>query len=343
MYHKNLPRRVGFTPKFENGVKTFVEWDKCGRGHMDGDKIRCPYRKCKNTKDFFDADSPLPEEQTPTTHEEVACYTRRMMSIRNTASFVETIEVVFFKNNYGAHDVSCHTSNGGVLNVSSICSLNKKIPTKNHTEYKVAHPRLTGDQIRDWVADINPIVEMPLTLPSGYELRMHGMKSHDYYIFMHKLIPIVFSEMLSKHVKSASTKVSLLFQRICSTTLDVAKLRDLEHNITVIMCNLQKIFSPTFFGSIEHLNDHLSYEAHVGDQRNTCGCAPLKVERSIQTKHASKNNDLTSNKDGIRWSICNYPGRASGASKKRWLSGSGCHIIETYILTNCEVVTPYYE
>ncbi|KAL0394787.1 UNVERIFIED_CONTAM: hypothetical protein Slati_4444900 [Sesamum latifolium] len=33
----------------------------------------------------------------------------------------------------------------------------------------------------------------------------------------------------------------------------------------------------------------------------------------------------------------------SGASKKRWLSGSERHIIETYILTNCEVVTPYYE
>ncbi|KAL0423494.1 UNVERIFIED_CONTAM: hypothetical protein Sradi_0884200 [Sesamum radiatum] len=42
-------------------------------------------------------------------------------------------------------------------------------------------------------------------------------------------------------------------------------------------------------------------------------------------------------------SIFNYPGRASGATKKKWLSGPKRHIIETYILTNCEVVTPYYD
>ncbi|KAL0368051.1 UNVERIFIED_CONTAM: hypothetical protein Scaly_1024000 [Sesamum calycinum] len=34
--------------------------------------------------------------------------------------------------------------------------------------------------------------------------------------------------------------------------------------------------------------------------------------------------------------------RASGATKKRWLNGPKRHIIESYILTNCEVVTPYY-
>ncbi|KAL0393121.1 UNVERIFIED_CONTAM: hypothetical protein Sradi_2534900 [Sesamum radiatum] len=38
-----------------------------------------------------------------------------------------------------------------------------------------------------------------------------------------------------------------------------------------------------------------------------------------------------------------YPGRASGATKKRWLNGPERHIIESYILTNCEVITPYYE
>ncbi|KAL0405153.1 UNVERIFIED_CONTAM: hypothetical protein Slati_3829200 [Sesamum latifolium] len=36
--------------EFEDGVKTFIEWAKGQRGHMDGDKIRCPFQKCKNTK-----------------------------------------------------------------------------------------------------------------------------------------------------------------------------------------------------------------------------------------------------------------------------------------------------
>ncbi|KAL0345548.1 UNVERIFIED_CONTAM: hypothetical protein Sradi_4386100 [Sesamum radiatum] len=50
MYNKNLLGRAGLTLEFEDGIKTFIKWGKDQRGHMDGDKIRCPCRKCKNTK-----------------------------------------------------------------------------------------------------------------------------------------------------------------------------------------------------------------------------------------------------------------------------------------------------
>ncbi|KAK4381796.1 hypothetical protein Sango_2935300 [Sesamum angolense] len=50
MYNKNLSRRVGLTPEFEDGVKIFIEWAKGQHRHMDGDKIKCPFRKCKNTQ-----------------------------------------------------------------------------------------------------------------------------------------------------------------------------------------------------------------------------------------------------------------------------------------------------
>ncbi|KAL0423445.1 UNVERIFIED_CONTAM: hypothetical protein Sradi_0879300 [Sesamum radiatum] len=57
----------------------------------------------------------------------------------------------------------------------------------------------------------------------------------------------------------------------------------------------------------------------------------------------SRNDDLVMNDTRIQQSIFNYLGRASGASRKRWLSGSEQHIIKMYILTNREIVTPYYE
>ncbi|KAL0458580.1 UNVERIFIED_CONTAM: hypothetical protein Slati_0485200 [Sesamum latifolium] len=58
----------------------------------------------------------------------------------------------------------------------------------------------------------------------------------------------------------------------------------------------------------------------------------------------SRNDDLAMNDDTlIQQSIFNFSGCGSGTSKKRWFSGSERHIIETYILTNYEVVTPYYE
>ena len=90
------------------------------------------------------------------------------------------------------------------------------------------------------------------------------MKRHDYHVFMQKLILIPFSEMLLEHVRSALTEVSLLFQSICSTMLDVVKLHELENSIAIILCNFDKIVPPVFFESMEHLIGHLSYDAREG-------------------------------------------------------------------------------
>ncbi|KAK4388614.1 hypothetical protein Sango_2468000 [Sesamum angolense] len=43
------------------------------------------------------------------------------------------------------------------------------------------------------------------------ELMLHGMKSHDYHVFMKKLIPIAFYKMLPESMWSALAEVSLLF------------------------------------------------------------------------------------------------------------------------------------
>ncbi|KAL0314988.1 UNVERIFIED_CONTAM: hypothetical protein Scaly_2900000 [Sesamum calycinum] len=187
------------------------------------------------------------------------------------------------------------------------------------------------------------------------ELRMHGMKSHNCYIFMQKLIPIAFCEMLPEHVWSALIEVSLLFQSICSTTLDVRKLNELENNVDIILCNLEKIFLPAIFDSMEHLIVHLPYEARVGGPVQYRWMYPFErflpelkkkvknkafVEASIvevyiveeigmctsqyfesfmQSKRSMprRNDECTSNSDGFQVSIFNYPGRASGALKER--------------------------
>ncbi|KAL0406611.1 UNVERIFIED_CONTAM: hypothetical protein Slati_3975000 [Sesamum latifolium] len=187
--------------------------------------------------------------------------------------------------------------------------------------------------------------------------------------------------MLPESVCGALTEVSLLFQILCSTTLDVKKVQELEDTVPIIMCNLEKIFPPSFFDSMEHLIVHLPYEARVGGPVQYKWMYPFErflrelkmkvknkahVEASIveaylveeiglfcsqyfelqvlcKRDRPGRNDELTMNDTRIQQSIFNFPGRSSGASKKRWLSGSKRHIIETYILTNCEVVMPYYE
>ncbi|KAL0325043.1 UNVERIFIED_CONTAM: hypothetical protein Sradi_5073600 [Sesamum radiatum] len=96
------------------------------------------------------------------------------------------------------------------------------------------------------------------------ELRLHGMKSHDCHIFMQKLILVAFREMVPEHVWSALTEVSLIFKVLCSTTLDIRKVQELEDSVAVIMCNLEKVFPLAFFDSMEHLILHLPYEARLG-------------------------------------------------------------------------------
>ncbi|KAL0361070.1 UNVERIFIED_CONTAM: hypothetical protein Sradi_3791500 [Sesamum radiatum] len=60
-----------------------------------------------------------------------------------------------------------------------------------------------------------------LKFPDGYasnlarcvdmkELRLHGMKSYDCHVFMQKLIPIAFHEMLSESVWNALTECHMV-------------------------------------------------------------------------------------------------------------------------------------
>ncbi|KAL0358497.1 UNVERIFIED_CONTAM: hypothetical protein Sangu_0699100 [Sesamum angustifolium] len=187
---------------------------------------------------------------------------------------------------------------------------------------------LTKDQKRkvcEWVKC--------LRFPDGYasnlsrcvdmtELRLHGMKSHDCHIFMQKLIPVAFREMVPEHVWSALTEVSLMFQVLCSTTLDIRKVQELEDSVAVIMCNLEKVFPPAFFDSMEHLILHLPYEARVEGPYSIGGCTLLREDFR---------------------DIFNHPGRPSGALKKRYATGQERHMMETYVLCNSEVAAPYYE
>lgn len=58
--------------------------------------------------------------------------------------------------------------------------------------------------------------------------------------------------------------VSLFFRDICAKTLHKDNLALLEKNIGVVLCNLEKIFPPSFFDVMEHLTIHLAHEARLG-------------------------------------------------------------------------------
>lgn len=114
-----------------------------------------------------------------------------------------------------------------------------------------------------------------LKFPDGYasnvsrcvdlhKCKMWGMKSHDCHVFMERLLPIAFREMLNEPVWKAMTEVNLFLRDLCSSTLKKEELKKMEKNIVVTLCKLEKILPPGFFDYMEHLLLQLAYEARVG-------------------------------------------------------------------------------
>ena len=93
--------------------------------------------------------------------------------------------------------------------------------------------------------------------------KLFGIKSHDCHVFMQRLIPIEFREMLPSAVWQALTELSLFFKALTSTMLKTEAMMRLESEIPIIICKLEWIFPPSFFYSMEHLSIHLAYEIRV--------------------------------------------------------------------------------
>ncbi|KAK4390184.1 hypothetical protein Sango_2081700 [Sesamum angolense] len=128
-------------------------------------------------------------------------------------------------------------------------------------------------------------------------------------------------------------KISLLFQSICSTTLMLISFMSWKIVLPSSCAILRRYFRKLFFDSIEHLIVHLPYEACVGGLVQYMWIYPSEgflhelknkyFESNVQSKQSMprRNDECTSINDGFQVSIFNYPDRASGATKKRWLSG----------------------
>lgn len=91
-----------------------------------------------------------------------------------------------------------------------------------------------------------------------------GLKSHDAHIMMQQLLPIALRASLPKKVVLPLIRLCCFFREICSKVLDVDELERLETEIAVTLCDLERIFPPSFFTVMVHLVSHLAAEAKIG-------------------------------------------------------------------------------
>ena len=118
----------------------------------------------------------------------------------------------------------------------------------------------------EWVKNLIMLDDYAAKLDRHVDIsggRLFGMKSHDCHVFMERLLPIAFIS-LPDPIWGSITELSQFFRDLCTTTLWESELIQMELNIPLILCKMERIFPPGFFDCMEHLPIHLPYEARVG-------------------------------------------------------------------------------
>ena len=126
---------------------------------------------------------------------------------------------------------------------------------KNERTGKYPQACYTLDKLRkkilcDWLKELRFLDGYVSNMSRCVDMNKHklfGMKSHDCHVFMQRLIPIAFRELLPEDVWSPLTELSNFFKDLTSTVITEEEMRRLEEAILVIICRLEHIFSPSIF------------------------------------------------------------------------------------------------
>ena len=66
-------------------------------------------------------------------------------------------------------------------------------------------------------------------------------------------MPVAFRELLPTNVWKAIIELSLFFKSLIATIITNEDMAILESDIPIILCKLERIFPPSFFDSMKHL------------------------------------------------------------------------------------------
>ena len=114
------------------------------------------------------------------------------------------------------------------------------------------------------------------------------MKSHDYHIWIERLLPAMVRGYVSEHVWLVLAELSYFLRQLCAKELSRTIIDDLEKAAPVLLCKLKKIFPPGCFLPMQHLIVHLPYEAWMGGPVQDRWCYP--IERCLNTLHKKCRN-----------------------------------------------------
>ena len=108
------------------------------------------------------------------------------------------------------------------------------------------------------------------------DLKLVGLKSHDFHVLMQQLLVVAIRDILPKKIRHAITRLCFFFNVICSKVIDSLKLDELENKDAIILCQLEMYFPPSFFDIMIHLIVHSMREIKC------CGPVYLRWMYSVE-------------------------------------------------------------
>jgi len=120
-----------------------------------------------------------------------------------------------------------------------------------------------------------PVIQN-LQTPDGYasnisrcvnmkDCTLNGLKSHDDHVLLQDILPVALRSCYpSKEVMKIVVQLANFFKMLCSKVVDLSELDKLQESIVMTLCDMERIFVPSFFTMSVHLMVHLVEEVKLG-------------------------------------------------------------------------------
>ncbi|XP_052111602.1 uncharacterized protein LOC127742970 [Arachis duranensis] len=96
------------------------------------------------------------------------------------------------------------------------------------------------------------------------ERRISGYKTHDAHFILHYLLQIPIKGILPDQVVVPLIRLGSFFCQLCQKSITLQEIDQLEEDIVTTLCQLERIFPPSFFDIMIHLPIHLANEVRLG-------------------------------------------------------------------------------
>jgi len=120
-------------------------------------------------------------------------------------------------------------------------------------------------------------------------MRINGLKSHDYHIWLERLLPVMVRGYVPDHIWLVLAELSNFFRQLCAKEVSLSVIADMEKMAPVLLCKLEKIFPPGFFNPMQHMILHLPYQARMGGPVQNRWCYSIeRCQKVLRTKCKNK-------------------------------------------------------